>query len=164
MKPHSIPWDTLQQLFRQLQNSLEEFSKLLVEEEVVMTKLDREKMMALVDQKANVLEAFQCSEQQMVAVLRPWVPTGSSIDCWNMIKQDPQFSRVLQLPVFKAIQRETARIREQGQKNAALVRRGQYVVREAMSLVYAGLGSGPVYQGTGTLRVQPVPCSVNLHG
>lgn len=164
MKSHPIPWEALQQLFRRLLNSLEEFSELLAEEEAVMTRLDREKMMVLVEQKAGVLEAVQRCEQQMVAVLRPWVPTGLSGDCWNVIKQSPEFSRVLQLPEFKAIQRETARIREQGQKNVVLIRRGQYVVREAMSLVYAGLGQGPVYQGTGTLRVQPVPCSVNLHG
>ena len=164
MKPHSIPWVALQQVFQQLQVSLEEFSSLLEQEEAVMKRLDRENMMALVDHKATVLENIQRSEQQLVAVLRPWAPTESSVNCWNVITQDPQFSRVFQLPVFKAIQRETARIREQGQKNAVLVRRGQYVVREALNLVYAGVGQGPVYQGTGTLRVQPAPCSVNLRG
>ncbi len=164
MKPDSIPWVPLQQVFEQLQGSLEEFSKLLVQEESVMKRLNREKMMVLVEHKATVLEKIQRSEQQLVAVLRPWVSTESSVDCWNAITQDPRFSRVFQLPVFKAIQREITRIREQGQKNSVLVRRGQYVVREALNLVYAGLGQGPVYQGTGTLRVQPAPCSVNLRG
>lgn len=164
MKPHAIPWIALQQVFQRLLEVLEELSKLLVQEEAVMKGLDREKMMALVEQKANVLENFHRSEQHLVALLRPWVPTGSSAECWSLLKQQPDFLRVHQLPVFKAIRRETARVREQGQKNAVLVRRGQYVVREAMNLINTGLGQGPVYQGTGTLRVQPVPCSVNLRG
>lgn len=164
MTSHSIPWIPLQQLLQQLQNSLHLFSELLVQEETVMKRLDREKMLSLADRKAEILENIQVVERQIVAVLRPWVPSGSPDDCWLLIKQDPEFSSLGRLPVFKALQRDVARIREQGQKNAVLVRRGQYVVREALNLVFAGLGQGPVYQGSGALRVQPVPCSVNLRG
>lgn len=164
MKSHSIPWVPLQQLFQQLQNSLHVFFELLVHEEGVMKRLDREAMISLVDRKAEILDTVQHAERQMVAVLRPWVPSGSPAECWLLFKQDPEFSCLARLPVFKAIQRDVARIREQGQKNARLVRRGQYVVREALNLAFTGLGQGLVYQGSGALRVQPVPCSVNLRG
>lgn len=164
MNPHSIPLVPFQQVFQQLQLFLEEFFKLLVQEEVVMKRLNRENMSAVVEHKETVLEKIQRSEQQLIAVLRPWISRESAADCWKVITQDSRFADVRQLPAFQAIQRETARIRVQSQKNSVLVRRGQYVVREALNLIQTSLGQGPVYQGTGTLQIQPAPYSVNLRG
>ena len=164
MKPHSIPWKSLRQLMQHVQDSLKTFAQLLVEEEAVMKRLDRDQMAAVVEQKAQALEGFHRHEQELVAVLRPWVPTGSIADCWHTMAHAPEFKALAQHPLFNMIVITAQRIRDQGQRNAAVIRRGQYVVQEAIHLMYEGLGQGPVYQGTGTFRTQPAPSSVNLRG
>jgi hypothetical protein len=55
-------------------------------------------------------------------------------------------------------------IQDQGKKNETLIRRIQHSVREAMHFIYTGLGTGPVYQESGTLNFPSVPSSVHLQG
>lgn len=164
MTSHSIPWESLRTLLQHLLDALNAFSQLLGEEEAVMRRWDREKMQGVVEQKVQALETFHRYEREWVVLLRPWAPTGSAADCWKLFAQDPTFSVLNTHPLFHKITSLAQRIRDQGQRNAAMIRRGQFVVQEAMHLVHAGLGQGSVYQGTGTLRVQPVPSSVNIRG
>ena len=164
MNTASLPWQSLRPVLRQLHDALNALAQLLVEEETVMKRLDRGRMTLLVEQKSQVLESVQRYEQELVAVLRPWVPTGSLAECWALIRSAPECQALALDPLFKMITVTAQHIREQGGRNAALIRRGQYVVQEALNLVHVGLGQGPVYQGSGTLRAHPVSCSVNLHG
>lgn len=164
MKPSVIPRDSLFRLFQQLHESLQAFANLLIEEEVVMKRLDREKIMALVEQKVRILDVFQRYERELAAVLRPWISSGSPSACWDLIGQAPEFQSVARHARFQAIKQTAQCIREQRQRNMALIRRGHYVIQEALNLVFMGLGQGPVYQGTGTLRVQPITGSVSLRG
>lgn len=164
MQTASLPWQVLRQVLQQIHDALTTFARLLVEEETVMQRLDGHRMTILVDQKSQVLETFQRYEQALVAVLRPWVPTGSSAECWALIRRAPECKALDLDSLFKMITTTAQHVREQGRRNAALIRRGQYVVQEALNLVHVGLGQGPVYQGSGTLRQHPVPGSVNLHG
>ena len=164
MKTASLPWQTLRPVLQQLHDSLHAFAQLLEQEETVMKRLDRDRMNLLVEQKSQVLESFQRYEQELVTLLRPWAPTGSPAECWALIRSAPECKSVALDSLFKMIAATAQQIREQGRRNAALIRRGQYVVQEALNLVHVGLGQGPVYQGSGTLRLHPVPCSVNLHG
>ena len=164
MKTASLPWQSLRRVLRQLHDALNSLAQLLVQEETVMTRLDRDRITVLVEQKSQALETFHRYEQELVTVLRPWVPTGSSAECWALIRSAPECKALALYSLFEMIIATAQQVREQGRRNAALIRRGQYVVQEALNQVQAGLGQGPVYQGSGILRQHPVPCSVNLHG
>ena len=159
-----IPWDTVLPLLQSIAASLEEFRHLLIEEEQAVKTLNREKIMDLVERKERILGTVHGCEQQVISTLSPWVPSETFQACRDLLRNAETSQGIRASALLEEIGGMLPPIRDQGRKNAGLIRRGQYVVLEAFNIIAAGLGNSPVYQETGTLRVHHFPGSVSLQG
>lgn len=164
MPSRGIPADQLLQLLTRLQDTLSGFVDILLEEESVMTRPARGQVVSLNEKKERALDLIRTYEKELVAIMRPWVPSGIPSDCLVFLAQHPEGARVATHPLFRTIRATIQRIRDQGHRNVRLLHKCQHVVREAISLASVGLGHGPVYQGTGMLQRHAIPGSVNIHG
>lgn len=167
MTSPSIPWDQIVLLLKSMGAALNDLYELLREEETVMKHLDRDRVDDLLAQKEGVLSVLTRLDQEVLSTLRPLMASSTSkvpANWWSFLAQGKNVQEYGLAQSLSAIKSTAERIRDQGRKNAMLIRRGQLVVGEAINLVLSGLGHVSVYQGTGTLRAHPVPGSVNLQG
>ena len=157
-------WDHLLGLLGEMQVVFQEFLSLLREEERLLLGMDRQRVADIMEKKEQVLETMCRYEQQVMAVMHQLAGAKNqeSLGGWLKKSRQPQASSAN--TIFHELFGLTLKIQEQGKKNEALIRRTQHVVREAINLIYTGLGTGPVYQGSGALQFSSVPSSVNLHG
>jgi len=157
-------WDHLLGLLGEMQVVFQEFLSLLREEERLLLSMDRQGVADITEKKEQVLEAMCRYEQQVMAVIHQLAgpKNQESLGGWLKTSRQPQAS--LANAIFHELLGLIRKITEQGKKNQTLIRRTQYVVREAINLIYTGLGTGPVYQGSGVLQFSTVPSSVNLQG
>ncbi len=144
--------------------AVKEFVALLRHEEQLLLVMDRQGIADVTEQKEQVLDEMCRYEQQVVTVLQQLAGSETQEGLWDWLQnvQQPQASGAKKL-VHELIGLAHT-IQDQGTKNEALVGRTQNVVREAINLIYVGLGQGPVYQGSGALQTPSVLSSVHLHG
>lgn len=142
----------------------QEFLSLLREEECLLLAMDRSGMANIMEKKEQVLAGMCRYEQQVMTVMQQLAgpKNQESLGGWLKRSQQPQASKAN--TIFHESYTLAQKIQVQGKKNEALLRRTQHVVREAINLIYTGLGAGPVYQGSGALQFSSVPSSVNIHG
>lgn len=157
-------WDHLLTLLGEMQVVFQKFLSLLPEEERLLLGMDRQGMADITEKKEQVLEAMCRYEQQVMAVMHELAGPKNQESLGGWLKQSRQPQALLANTIFDELFGLARKIQEQGKKNEALIRRTQHVVREAINLIYTGLGTGPVYQGSGVLQFSSVPSSVNIQG
>ncbi len=151
-------------LLKDIGQKFENFLGLLQEEEVLLAKMERHSIAGVTEKKEQVLDEICRYEQQVVATMQELAGPENQerLGEWLQKTQQPEATTVN--TILRELKGLTHTIQQQGKKNEVLIGRTQHVVREAINLIYAGLGNGPVYQGSGTLQFPPVLSSVHLHG
>jgi hypothetical protein len=162
--PQSATWERLLGMLTEAQSSFQCYVGLLAHEERTLRIMDRQELAEVNNQKEQVLDAMCQLERQVESELQqlagPYI--HESVSSWLKKVQDPR-ARTAHDRLIELL-RLACTIQEQGKKNETLIRRIQYSVREAMQFIYIGLGTGPVYQESGTLNFPSVPSSVHLQG
>jgi len=157
-------WERLLVLLGEMRAIFEEFMTLLRDEERLVLEMDRQGVADVTEKKERALDTMRRYEQQVAAVLHQLAGSDNHerLEVWVKQARHPHAStartRLHELADL------TRHIQVHGKKNEALIRRTHHVVREAVNLIYAGLGTGPVYQGSGALHFPTVLSSVHLHG
>ena len=157
-------WDHLLGLLEKMQEVFQEFLSLLAEEERLLVSLDRQGVAEITEKKEQVLEGMCRYEERVMAMLQRLAGPENQEQLGKWLQQAPHPHASVANTIFHELYGLAKNIQEQGKKNEAIVRRTQHVVREAINLIYTGLGTGPVYQGSGALQYSSVPSSVNLQG
>ena len=157
-------WDYLLTLLGEMQVVFQKFLSLLPEEERLLLGMDRQGVADITEKKEQVLETLCRYEQQVMAVMHELAGPKNQESLGGWLKKSRQPQAPLANTIFHELFGLARKIQEQGKKNEALIRRTQHVVREAINLIYTGLGTGPVYQGSGALQFSSVPSSVNIQG
>ena len=157
-------WDHLIKLLGEMQVVFQEFLSLLREEECLLLAMDRSGMANIMEKKEQVLEGMCRYEQEVMTVMQQLAGPKNQESLGGWLKQLRQPQAATANTIFHESYKLAQKIQTQGKKNEVLIRRTQHVVREAINLIYTGLGTGPVYQGSGTLQFSSVPSSVNIHG
>ena len=157
-------WDNLLVLLGEMRSAVHAFMVLLRDEERILVEMDRKGIAEIAEKKEQSLGEMCRYEQQVVVVLQQL--SGSEcqdrLAVWLQKSLQPQAASAKK--IFQELGGLIGTIQAQGKKNEARLRRTQHVVREAINLIYTGLGTGPVYQGSGTLHYPSVPGSVHLRG
>ena len=162
-RPHET-WDHLIYRLKEMQGVFQEFLFLLREEERLLLRMDRQGIADIAEKKEQVLEGMCRYEQQVMGGLHRLAGPENLEQLGQWLKQSTHPQALLANRIFHELHVLARKIQEQGKKNETVIRRTQHIVREAVNLIYTGLGAGPVYQGTGTLQFSSVPSSVNLQG
>ena len=157
-------WDYLLVLLGKMRTVFQGFRVLLGDEERVLLGMDQQGVAEVTDKKEQALDVMCRYEQQVMADLQELagIEGKEHLGAWLRKAHEPQ--ALLASTIFHEICDVIHAIGVQGKKNEALIQRMQHVVREAIHIIYTGLGSGPVYQGSGTLQSPVVPCSVHFQG
>ena len=161
--PHE-EWERVLDLLNQMQSVFQEFLGLLRKEERVLQSMNRQGIADITEKKEQVLEEMCRYEQQVMALLGRLAGPENTKQLGRWLKLSAQPVAATVNAKLRDVFELAKFIQVQGKKNEATIRRSQHVVREAINLIYSGLGTGPVYQGSGTLQFSSVPGSVNLHG
>ncbi len=158
------PWDELLVLLGEMHAAFEQFLSFLCDEERLLVAMDRQGVSDMAEKKEQALAEMSRYEQQVSIVIHQLAGPQhrGQIDVWLKQLRHPQAMKASK--VFYDLIGLTQKIQTQGRTNEILIRRAQCVVREAIHLIYTGLGAGPVYQGSGVLQFSTAPSSVSLHG
>lgn len=157
-------WEHLQILLAEMQALFQDFLSLLKKEERLLLMMDRQGVADNTEKKEQVLDGMRRYEQQVMGVMLQLAGPEHQVHLGGWLRNVPHQHAVSANTIFHELIGLTRKIQEQGKKNESLIRRTQHVVRGAINLIYAGVGTGPVYQGSGTLRAPSVLSSVQLHG
>ncbi|MDH4194186.1 MAG: flagellar protein FlgN [Nitrospirota bacterium] len=162
--PQHATWERLLTLLAEAQSLFQEYVSLLSHEERTLRIMDRQGLTDVNSQKEQVLDAMCRLEQQVERELRQLggPEVHESIRSWLQKARDPRAQSAHGL--LTELLRLADTIQKQGKKNESLIRRIQHRVGEAIHFMYTGVGTGPVYQGSGTLNFPSVPSSVHLQG
>ena len=162
--PQHATWERLLAMLAEAQSSFQEYFSLLSREERILRVMDRQGLTAVNSQKEHVLDAMCRLAQQVERELRHLGGVGVHESIWNWLTnvQDPRAQSAHDM--LTELLRLASTIQEQGKKNEGLICRIQHRVREAIHFMYTGLGTAPVYQGSGTLNFPSLPSSVHLQG
>ncbi len=162
-RPHKT-WDYLLVLLGEMQVVFQEFLSLLCKEEGLLLAMGRQGVADITEKKEQVLEEMCRYEQQVMTVMSQLAGAENQgqLGIWLKQLREPQAFKAN--TIFHELFALSRKIQTQGKKNEILIRRTQHVVREAINLIYTGLGTGPVYQGSGALRSPAVLSSVQLKG
>lgn len=157
-------WDHLLALLGEMRSVFHEFMVLLRDEKRILLGMDRKEIADVTEKKEQALHAMCRYEQQVVAVLHQLAGSDHQgrFGAWLQKARQPQASSAK--TILQELGVLSRLIQAQGKKNEARLRRTQHVVREAIHLIYTGLGAGPVYQGSGSLQYASVSGSVHLRG
>ncbi|MDH5576749.1 MAG: flagellar protein FlgN [Nitrospirota bacterium] len=157
-------WERLLVLLGEMREIFQEFMTLLRDEERRLLEMDRQGVADVTEKKEQVLDTMRRYEQQVIAVLHQLAGQDKHerLEVWLKQARHPHASTAR--TKLHDLADLTKQIQVHGKKNEALIRRTHHVVREAINLIYAGLGTGPVYQGSGALYFPTVLSSVHLHG
>ena len=159
-----MTWAQILVLGEEAKSVFADYWDLLRQEEHGLRRMNHQEIADLTEKKEYALERMCRYEQQVISAIHTL--TGSTgqdrlLDCLDRIS-DPRAKSVQNLLRELALQANT--IQEQGKTNDRLLRRAQHVVGEAINLIYTGLGTGPVYQGSGALSTPSLPSTMHLHG
>ncbi len=157
-------WDTLLVLLGEMRSAFHEFMVLLRDEERILLGMDRKGIADVTEKKEQSLDMMRRYEQQVVAALQQLAGSEhhGRFGVWLQKARQPQASSAKTM--LQELGGLMHAIQTQGKKNEARLLRTQHVVREAINLIYTGLGTGPVYRGSGALQYASIPGSVHLCG
>ena len=160
----SVSWDQLLVMAEKARTVFADYLDLLRQEECVLRRMNRQEMADLTERKGQALDLLCRYEQQVVSEIQVLTGSKGTEGIWLGLQRasDPRALSVQNL--LREISLLADHIREQGRTNEGLIRRTQHVVREAINLIYLGMGAVPVYQGSGDLSTPSLPGSMHLHG
>ncbi len=162
--PQPATWEPLLEMLAEAQSVFQRYGVLLFQEAHSLRIMDRPKLVEVSSQKEQVLEMMCQLEQQVEGELYRLAGSTAQESIWNWLKAVPDPRAQLAQRMLTDLLRLARLIQEQGKKNEALIFPVYHRVREAIQVMYTGLGTGPVYQGSGTLHFPSVPSSVHLQG
>ena len=162
--PQSATWDRLLKALAEAQSAFQQYGVLLFQEAHGLRTMDQRNLVEVNSQKEQVLDTMRRLEQQVEQELHQLVGADAQESIWNRLKADPDPRARSAHGMLVDLLRLARLIQEQGKKNEAMIRPLYYRVREAVQVRYTGLGTGPVYQGSGALNFPSVPSSVHLQG
>lgn len=162
--PQPATWERLLEMLAEAQSVFQRYGVLLFQEAHSLRIMDRPKLVEISSQKEQVLEMMCQLEQQVEGELYRLAGSTAQESIWNWLKAVPDPRAQLAQRMLTDLLRLARLIQEQGKKNEALIFPVYHRVREAIQVMYTGLGTGPVYQGSGTLHFPSVPSSVHLQG
>lgn len=162
--PQHAMWERLLVMLGEAQASFQEYFALLTHEERAIRIMDRQGLTDVNGHKEQVLDRMCRLEQQVERELQQLIgPTVTeNFLSWLKKATDPRAQSVHGL--LTDLLRLAGLIQEQGKKNEALICRTQHRVRDAIHFMYTGMGTGPVYQGSGIVNFPSIPSSVHLQG
>lgn len=161
---HSATWQRLLEMLAEAQSVFQRYGVLLFQEAHSLRAMDRPKLVEVNSQKESALETICQLEQQIERELHGLAGSAAHESIWSWLKAVPDPRAQLAQAMLTDLLRLAHLIQEQGKKNDALIRPIYHKVREAVQVMYTGLGTVPVYQGTGILHFPSVPSSVHLQG
>ncbi len=164
MTHSSSRWDDLCRIFQKTQRVCEEYLSLLEGEEKLVQQMDRTGLSEILGRKEQVLDSLCRYEREVENVLQALVNEQGYSSWADWLEREPSGQADVVQDWLGKLRHLARQIHNQGKTNEIRIRRSQHVVREAVNLIYAGVGSGPVYQGSGTLRTPSVLSSVQLQG
>ena len=162
--PQQATWERLLTMLGEAQSSFQQYFSLLSDEERTLRILDRQGLADVNRQKEQVLDVMCRFEQQVKRELHELVGPVVHESPWSWLKKSPDPRAQSAYGKLRELLRLAHTIQKQGKQNEALIRRIQYRVSEAISFMYTGLGTGSVYQETGTLNFPVFPSTVHLQG
>lgn len=162
--PQSATWERLLEMLAEAQSVFQRYGVLLFQEAHSLRIMDRPKLVEVNSQKEQALEAMCQLEQQVERELHRLAGSAAYESIWSWLKAVPDPQAKLAQEMLTDLLRLARLIQEQGKRNDALIRPIYHRVREAVQVMYTGLGTGPVYQGSGILHFPSVPSSVHLQG
>lgn len=162
--PQQAMWERLLVMLAEAQSSFQEYFALLTHEEHTIRIMDRKGLTDVNGQKEQVLDRMCRLEKQVERELQQLVGATVTENLLSWLKKaaDPRAQSAHGM--LTELLRLARMIQEQGKKNEALICRIQHSVREAIHFMYTGVGTGPVYQGSGIMNFPSVPSSVHLQG
>ncbi|MDH5698459.1 MAG: flagellar protein FlgN [Nitrospirota bacterium] len=162
--PQSATWERLLEMLAEAQSAFQQYGVLLFQEAHSLRIMDQPNLFEVNGKKEQVLDTMRRLEQQVEHELHQLAGAVVQESIWNWLKsvQDPRAQSAQRM--LLELLRLGRLIQEQGRKNEAMIRPIYHRVREAIHVIYTGLGTGPVYQGSGSLNFPSVPSSVHLQG
>jgi hypothetical protein len=162
--PHHATWERLLVNLTEAQSSFQQYIALLAQEERTLHTMDRQGLAEVNNQKEQVLDAMCRLEQQVEQDIH--LLSGSDVQesIWRWLKKTRHPRAQMAQGMLSDLLHLARTIQEQGKKNEALIHRIQHKIQEGIHFLYTGLGTGPVYQGRGTLNLPSLPGSVHLQG
>lgn len=157
-------WEHLDALLGEMQELFKNFLSLLNQEEGFLLAMDRQGVADMSEKKEQVLDEMCRYEQQVMDMMHRLAGSEHRGHLADWLRNLSHRQAASATSKFQDLIGLTQKIQEQGKKNEASIQRMQHVVREAIYLIYAGVGTGPVYQGSGALRAPSVLSSVQLQG
>ncbi len=160
----SATWERLLEMLAESQAVFHQFGVLLFQEAHSLRNMDQSKLVEVNSQKEQVLDTMRRLEQQVECELYQLAGAVPQESIWSWLKAVPDPRAQSAQSMLIELLRLARLIQEQGKKNDAVIRPIYHRVREAIHVIYTGLGTGPVYQGSGVLNFPSVPSSVHLQG
>jgi FlgN protein len=160
----STRWEPLLRVLAEAQAAYQQYGVLLFQEAHSLRIMNQRNLVEINSQKEQVLDTMGRLEQQVEHELHQLVGTVAQESILSWLKADPDPRAQLAQGMLIELRHLSRLIQEQGKKNEALIRPFYQRVREAIHVIYTGLGTGPVYQGSGTLNFPSVPSRVHLQG
>lgn len=140
---------------------------LLQEEQGLLERFAHQQLLDLAGRKEDILARLSSFEQTrqtvMASILGTAVPSHATSVEEHLSRHRHAMAREAATR-FQEVIELARRAKIQGRKNTALVHRGLATVREALRLIYAGIGQEPVYGESGTLQFAGLSSSVNVTG
>lgn len=162
--PQAATWERLLEMLAEAQAVFQQYGVLLFQEAHSLRIMDQPKLVEVTSQKEQVLDTMRRLEQQVERELRQLAGAVAQESIWSWLKSVVDPRAQLAQGMLAELLRLARLIQEQGKKNEALIRPIYHRVRAAIQVIYTGLGTGPVYQGSGALNFPSVPSSVHLQG
>ncbi|MDT3779507.1 flagellar export chaperone FlgN [Nitrospira sp. MA-1] len=162
--PQSAKWERLLKALAEAQAAFQQYGVLLFQEAHSLRIMDQPKLVEVNSQKEQVLNSMRRLEKQVEGALHQLVGDVAQETIWTWLKANPDPQAQTVQSMLIDLRRLARLIQEQGKKNESAIRPIYHRVCEAIQVMYTGLGTGPVYQGSGTLYFPSVPSSVYLQG
>lgn len=159
-----VSWKQLLEVGEEAQSIFARYLELLRQEEDALRRMNRQEMFGLMEKKGEALDIMCRYERQVISGIKVLTGSEGKGRLWIDLQAASDPRAVSLQNIVRKLSLLANNIREQGKTNAALIRRAQHVVREAINLIYIGLGTGPVYQGSGALSIPSLPGTMHHHG
>ena len=157
-------WEALIHTLRSERDAYHDLSVLLIEEHPLLRSMDHQRLLEVNSRKEAVLDSIRHLEQERTARLKEF-PGSRSLDDFAEWLASTKFSQVEEVQAaLNELVNIAKRVKQQSEENAGLTFRALYIVREALGLIYSGLGTQPVYGDSGQLTFPSVATSMNLKG
>jgi flagellar biosynthesis/type III secretory pathway chaperone len=160
-------WQQLRKILEDEQVVLHDLLSLLGDEYRCLRTVNHPGLVTLTKKKETLMARLPGFEHRRCALflsltgksLPPDLPSLTSILAEHVSSPD-----LATLQMFEGLWRVAKEIVIQGRKNGEMIHRGLNTVREALRLLYTGIGNEPVYGDEGVLQFPRVTSSMIVEG